>query len=135
MKTISLFVLLATFLVLSGRADENRDPFWPIGYQPIDKTPIQEEETSLLNFDDLSPEEQALIRAHMDVSGILRQSGFFVAFINGMVVKEGDVVPLNVGSKNYNFRIREISDNTINLEPIRDKNVNEKPKPTTGEIK
>lgn len=133
MKTLFILLLLAGFAVLQGTADELRDPFWPVGYQSAEEAPENEKEETPLNFDNLTPKEQALIRAHMNVSGILKQGGSFFAFINGQVVKKGDVVPLSVGETKYRFRINDISDNTINLEPVRDNTVNEKPKPTTGE--
>ena len=128
-----LAVILFLGIAGSAGAESLRDPFWPIGYYPdgrggevIDESP--------LNFDDLSPEEQALIRRHMNVSGILKQSGSYFAFINGLVVKAGDIIPLAVGTKSYRFRIREISDNTINLEPLRDKTEKVNANPTPGGI-
>ena len=124
MNCIAISVILLCVSSLTGAAEQLRDPFLPVGFKPTAKGAAPNTPKDTLNFDNLTPEEQSLIRAHMSVSGILRQAGSFTAFINGVVVKDGDTFPLNIKGQQYKFRIKEISENKINLEPVRDISIN-----------
>lgn len=104
-----------------------RDPFWPVGYAPAGTAgPRAEKKEGLLDLSRLSPEEQAIIKSHLRVGGILEQRGRRVAIINSDVVKEGDVMKLNVSGATYRFLIRSLQPQNIVLEPIQEE---EKPEP------
>jgi hypothetical protein len=100
-------------------AEHVRDPFWPVGYRPASEAPQEEPETSVLDLSRLSPEEQAIIKSHLKVGGILQQGNERIAIINTDVVKEGDTVALRVSGQTYRFLIRSLEPRNIVLEPIK----------------
>lgn len=134
MKTIILFFFFSLSWALAQEDKPLRDPFLPVGYIPADEinesAEVKEEE-SLLDFGQLSPEEQELIRQNTSVGGVLAQGRSLFAVINGTVVQPGEILPLTVQGKLYRFRIAAITDNSIQLEPLRE---SEPTKATTGDL-
>lgn len=134
-----LMVVLLGGLPCVGIAEEEtlRDPFWPVGYSPKaeeEEAMVEEEpEPSPFNFDNLTPEEQALIRKNLTVSGVLKQGSSYFAFVNNEVVRAGDILPLRVGTLDYRFKVLSITQNNINLEPIRTKKNQPQTNPSLGE--
>lgn len=116
----------------SPGAPDRRDPFWPVGYtppaaqQPLapaavvpeEVEPAAEDTSSPLAFNELSAEEQAMVRKHLDVDGVLQQGGRFIAIINEQVVQRGDVLHVQLVNKKYRFRIEQISRNRVELSPV-----------------
>jgi len=107
-----------------GRADAARDPFWPVGYVPEghqEEAEQPKEGQELLDLSRLSAEEQAIIKSHLRVGGILEQGRNRVAIINSDIVSQGDVMKLRVRGGVYRFLIRSLDPENIVLEPIREK--------------
>ena len=98
-----------------------RDPFWPVGYEQkavAKKTSGEEPKQALFDLSRLSPEEQAIIKSHTRVGGILEQGGRRVAIINSDVVREGETLSIRVQGQTYRFLIQSLQPRNIVLEPL-----------------
>ena len=121
-KVFSLIVLGA-FLSLTTTAawseEPVRDPFWPVGYTGAAKAPsaAEEKEKVSLDLSRLSAEQQAIIKSHMRVGGILQRGSQRIAIINSDVVREGDDMRINVDGQSYTFHIKSLQPHNIVLEP------------------
>ena len=122
----------------SGEAGEKqhealRDPFWPVGYTPStaaspaggfvgqetlgDTDPESHEELDLTG---LSDEEQAIIRAHVKVGGILVQKNECIAIINSQLVRQGDDLTVLTDRRLYKFMIRSLTPDRIVLDSVNE---------------
>ena len=130
MLTLALAAGAAVAWVAPLHAEEtvtSRDPFWPVGYEASGAGKSsggangggEKEAQPLLDLSRLSPEEQAIIKSHMRVNGILEQRNSRIALINNDVVREGDKITIAVRGQSYNFLIRSLQPQNIVLEPIR----------------
>lgn len=111
-------------------AGSDRDPFWPVGYapqpagaaevQPVQADPGTEAKVrSALQIDNLSPEQQAVIRNQLRISGIMRFGPDYVARINGQLASAGDELTAEVEGQRVVFVIRSITKDAVQLEPKR----------------
>jgi len=109
--------------VCAEGAERLRDPFWPVGHVASARARAGGGESddasrSLLDISRLSPEEQEIIRAHMNVGGIMERGRERVAIINSEVVREGDTMAIDVRGQTYRFLIRSLQPHNIALEPV-----------------
>lgn len=117
------------------KAETERDPFWPVGYTPsvagsqasaVDgavETSGAEPDSNAqegLDTSGLSEEEQAVIKSHVRVGGILVQRGECIAIINGQLVLQGDDLSVLTGKKLYRFMIRSLTPDRIVLESVNE---------------
>ncbi len=120
---MTVALLLAGSLLTSSLAEAgtSRDPFWPVGYEPS-RAPAPSQEAApqaLLDLSRLSPAEQAIIKSHLRVGGILEQGRDRVAIINSDVVREGEKINILVHGQTYRFQILSLEPQNIVLEPVK----------------
>lgn len=121
----------------SGDAGEEqskstRDPFWPVGYTPSQPGSGAASQTSVgqgtadadsqseLDMSGLSLEEQAIIKSHVRVGGILVQRNECLAIINSQLVRQGDDLSVLTSLKVYTFMIRSLTPDSIVLESVNE---------------
>lgn len=91
-----------------------RDPFSPVGYwQPENK-----KKKSFKRSIAAESRKQALSK--LRVGGVVQWGGKYYATMNGMMVKEGDVIAGVVGGTVFKWRIRSIDMNGVRVEPVDD---------------
>jgi hypothetical protein len=73
-----------------------------------------------LDMSGLSLEEQAIIRSHVRVDGILLQKNECIAIINSQIVRQGDDLSVLTGKKLYKFLIRSLTPDSIVLESVNE---------------
>ena len=116
--------------VAAAAQGAERDPFWPVGYAPqqasaaepqaapTETAPDAKPKTTL-QIDNLSPEQQAVIRNQLRISGIMRFGPDYVARVNGQLASAGDELTAEVEGQRVVFVIRSITKDAVQLEPKR----------------
>jgi hypothetical protein len=122
MKTFSFF-LLFTLSVLGGASaadtpvaepknqsfftleENNRNPFWPIGWKPAPKS------------QDNSPEHigPEIPPGSFAVTSITLDAGAHFAIINGTAMSEGQQFGLRLGDQTYQLKVKAIEDGQVIL--------------------
>jgi hypothetical protein len=99
--------------------DPNRDPFAPVGYQPAGarSTTAEDQPSGTLQISNMSPEQQARLRAKLLVSGIMRTGASFVALVNDSLVGPGDILEVDFEGQLLKLLVQDIDRDTIKLEP------------------
>jgi hypothetical protein len=107
-----------------------RDPFWPVGFRPKPSEPRvvageasgppgagpTDDEQKALDLGRLTEEEQAVIKSHMRVGGILQQGNSCMAILNNQLVKKGDALSIETETRAYTFVVSALTPNRIVLE-------------------
>ncbi len=106
-----------------------RDPFWPVGYEPVpeeeaveeDESEADEGEVDLgpVDFSGLTAEEQAIIKSQLNVGGILKQNETCMAIINNQLLKQGETLELTAGGRSYSFNVKALTPDRILLESLQ----------------
>ncbi len=121
-------------------ARAERDPFWPIGYQPngtvvarpstgVSEAPLPQRVLTPEEMEKLAEQESLRIQQSLRQQGgraIVRFGNQVKALINGELVGVGDTLSVDVGGQHYRLRITRLTFDEIKLEPFR---IAEEPKP------
>ena len=67
--------------------------------------------------DDASPEDWDKALAQVKTTGVMKQRGKYVAFVNGQIVRLGDIVPIQLGGRVFQFVVKEITARDCHFEP------------------
>ena len=102
-------------------SNTERDPFWPVNYTPPSRvetpTEMGEERENTVDMKNLTEEQRAKIKSRIKISGIFKHSGKFVARVNNQLVSAGETVAVEFEGKVYRFKIKDISKDSVQLEP------------------
>ena len=111
----------ATPLPEQTASASDRDPFWPVNYTPpaLQNTGNTETATpsDMLDLHNMTEEQRAKIMASVKISGIFKNGGQYLARINDQLVAEGDVVAVQFEGNSYQFKVKVIKRETVQLEP------------------
>ena len=91
---------------------ELRDPFWPIGYRK------KRVDTKLETKPEVTIDEWDKARSLIRVGGMLKMGKKYYATINGMMVKAGDVIAIEIDKKKFKFIIHSINMNGVKFKKI-----------------
>ena len=84
--------------------ESGRNPFWPIGWRPANKSAQTAEQAT----SEISPAQFLVSSITVDVGGRF-------AIINGKVMGEGQVFGLQVGNQTYQLTVKAIQDGQVVL--------------------
>jgi hypothetical protein len=119
----------------AAAAATKRDPFWPVGYDPaaavaaaaapaesapaVSAPAEAPERKAILQIDNLTEAQLAIVRSQLKVSGIMRFGPDYVARINNQLVGAGDDLAVRVEGQELTYSVRAITKDAVQLEPKR----------------
>ena len=99
-----------------------RDPFWPVGYAPFVKksAPKKVDKHRLTDAElrALALAQQERLKRQLELEGSISKAGKRYILINGNLVTTGDLLEIVVGGEVYKLRVKGLSSNNIQLEPL-----------------
>ena len=112
---------------LSSKAEQTRDPFWPVGYMPEVKkevvvqtndAPVDIKPVLPISAADLPKEKLAQLKAKIRIGGFLKQGDDYVALVNDQLVKQGDKIIVEFEGAKFKFIIRAVTEKNVSMEPL-----------------
>ena len=99
-----------------------RDPFWPVGYAPFAKKPepkkVEKRRLTEAELRALALAQQERLKRQLELEGSISKAGKRYILINGNLVTTGDVLEIVVGGEVYKLKVKALSSNNIQLEPL-----------------
>ena len=100
---------------------ELRDPFWPVGYKPPppkSKTVRKVDESPKPAAPVEIPPKWDEARKLVNVKGIMKRAGGFMAVINNQVCSENDTISTTLDGRKYVWRIGSITEKGVTFERL-----------------
>ena len=123
MGMLTVLCLLCPLLAQAGQ----RDPFWPVGYQPPVPAPplpppvleeaVAEAPEPAVEAAPKQEDKLACVQAGLHVCGIARRGNTYIATINGRQVRAGAQIEVMLDGTKYIFLVRSISLDRVTIEP------------------
>lgn len=99
---------------------ELRDPFWPVGYKPPppkSKAAIKVEATAKPIIVEAAPKWDEALKL-VNVKGIMKRSGGYMAVINNQVCSEKDTISTVYDGRKYTWRIGSIGEKGVSFDKL-----------------
>ncbi len=100
---------------------ELRDPFWPVGYKPPppkSKTAKKVDEAPKPAAPVEIPPKWDEARKQVNVKGIMKRAGGYMAVINNQVCSENDTISTTYDGRKYVWRIGTITEKGVTFERL-----------------